>query len=234
MITSVFLDLDDTLLDFKKGEATALSMTLAKMGVAPTPEVVALYSAINQSQWELLEQGAITRDQVLHRRFDILFEKLGVRQDSHRVQAVYERLLGEQHDFIDGAPELLEALSGTYNLYLVSNGTASVQDPRLEAAGISHYFKKIFISERMGHDKPSREFFDLCFAAIPGLSPEACIIVGDSLTSDIRGGNNAGIRTCWFNPKGKPRREDVQVDYEISALSQLPGLLEQLSAAAVS
>lgn len=230
MITSVFFDLDDTLLDFKKAEAMALRNTLAQFGLNPTPETVALYSAINQSQWELLELGAITRDQLLHRRFDILFKKLGLHRDSRQVQQVYERRLGMGHDFIPGAPELLEQLSPSYDLYLVSNGTASVQDTRLESAGISRYFKGIFISQRVGHDKPSKAFFDHCFAAVPGLSPAQSLIVGDSLTSDIRGGNNAGMQTCWFNPSGKPRRSDIPVDYEITALNQLPTLLTSLSA----
>ena len=228
MVTAVFLDLDDTLLDFKQAEAVALRKTLTQLGIEPTAETVARYSAINQSQWELLERGELTRDQVLHRRFDILFETLGVRRDSHAVQAIYERQLAVGHYFIPGAPELLETLFPRYDLYLVSNGTATVQTGRLESAGISRYFKAIFLSELVGHNKPDKAFFDHCFAAASGLRRDQSIIVGDSLTSDILGGRNAGIRTCWFNPKGKPPRADIPADYEISALSQLPPLLGRL------
>ena len=93
-------------------------------------------------------------------------------------------------------------------------------------SGIAHYFQDIFISERIGADKPKKEFFDRCFARIPGFDRAQAMIIGDSLTSDIRGGNNAGIQTCWFNPKHKPRRPDIHVDYEIDALMELPQLLK--------
>lgn len=229
MITTLFFDLDDTLLDFKKAEAIALSRTLTEAGVTPTPEITALYSAINQSQWELLERGRITRPQLFTRRFDLLFQQLGLKLDSRRIQSLYVGFLGQGHYFIPGAEELLETLSGRYPMYLLSNGTASVQDSRLQSAGISRYFQDIFISERVGFHKPGTEFFDHCFAVIGGnLDRREVLMTGDSLTSDILGGNNAGIQTCWFNPKGKPRRADIPADYEISALSQLPELLERI------
>ncbi len=199
MLNTIFLDLDDTLLDFHRAEAAALSKTLEQLGIPPTAETVARYSAINAQQWRLLEEGKFTRDEILTRRFDIL----------------------------PGAEALLNTLAPRYALYLVSNGTAAVQAGRIASAGIAPYFKNIFISEEMGLHKPQREFFDACFAAIPGFHREEALIIGDSLTSDIRGGNNAGIRTCWFNPQGKPRMEGVHVDYEVSALSQIPPLLAQ-------
>lgn len=228
MITTLFFDLDDTLLDFKGGEAIAIRQTLAQAGIAPTDEMAALYSAINQSQWELLEEGKLTRDQVLLRRFDILFARLGVQGDSRKTQQVYEHLLAQQHSFLPGAQELLEALYPKYPLYLVSNGTATVQDQRLLDSDLGRFFRRVFISERVGADKPSKAFFDRCFAQIPNFTPDQGLIIGDSLTSDMRGGNNAGLHTCWFNPKGKPRRSDIPVEFEIRALGELLSLLEQL------
>lgn len=228
MLTTLFFDLDDTLLDFKGGESIAIRQTLAQAGIAPTDEMTALYSAINQSQWELLEEGKLTRDQVLLRRFDILFARLGIQGDSKKTQAVYENLLAQQHPFLPGALELLETLYPKYPLYLVSNGTATVQDQRLRDSDLSRFFQKIFISERVGADKPSKEFFDRCFAQIPGFSPDQGLIIGDSLTSDMRGGNNAGLHTCWFNPKKKPRRGDIPVAFEIRELSELLEILEQV------
>ena len=228
MLTTLFFDLDDTLLDFKGGESIAIRQTLAQAGIAPTDEMAALYSAINQSQWELLEEGKLTRDQVLLRRFDILFARLGIQGDSKKTQAVYENLLAQQHPFLPGALELLETLYPKYPLYLVSNGTAAVQDQRLRDSDLSRFFQKIFISERVGADKPSKEFFDRCFAQIPGFSPDQGLIIGDSLTSDMRGGINAGLHTCWFNPKKKPRRGDIPVEFEIRELSELLEILEQV------
>ena len=226
MLKTIFLDLDDTLLDFHKAEAAALARALTQLGVDPAPAVIARYSAINAQQWQLLEEGKFTRDEILTRRFDILFRELGVEVSSALARQTYEGFLGQGHAFIPGAEDLLKALARRYDLYLVSNGTAAVQAGRIASAGIAPYFKEIFISEAMGLHKPQREFFDACFAAIPGFCRQEALIIGDSLTSDIRGGNNAGIRTCWFNPQGKPRPADIHVDYEVSALSQIPPLLE--------
>lgn len=228
MITTLFFDLDDTLLDFKAGESAAIRQALAQSGVDPTPEIAALYSAINQSQWELLEEGKLTRDQVLLRRFDLLFERLGISGDSRRTLETYEALLAQQHPFLPGAQALLEELFPKYPMYLVSNGTATVQDQRLKDADLNRYFRRVFISQRVGCDKPQREFFLRCFAQIPDFTPDQGLIIGDSLTSDMRGGNNAGLHTCWFNPHRSPRRPDIPVEYEIAALSDLPALLRTI------
>lgn len=229
MIKYVLLDIDDTLLDFGKAEAAAIKKTFERIGIPATDEVIARYSEINNAQWSALEKGELTRQQVLVRRFDILFEELGIKGvPSEMAQASYEYLLGIGHYFIDGAVELLEALKDKYELYIVSNGTACVQDRRLASAGIAPYFKDIFISERIGADKPSREFFDRAFSRIEGFEREKAIIVGDRLSSDILGGINAGITTCWFNPKRLPPDPDIPADYEIHALDELPELLKNL------
>ncbi len=228
MLKTIFLDVDDTILDFHKAEAAAIRRTLESLGIDPAPETTALYSRINARQWELLEEGRLTRAQVLTRRFDLLFGELGVERSSREAQKTYERLLSQGHWFMPGAEALLETLSGRYDLYIVSNGTGTVQDGRIASAGIARYFRDIFISERIGFDKPRREFFDACFARIPDFDRSRAIIVGDSLTSDIRGGINAGILTCWYNPRGKQRREDIVPDLEISDLMQLPPLLESI------
>ena len=228
MLTTIFFDLDDTLLDFTKAEAEALRKALTEMGAPAEDAVLARYHVINQRQWELLEEGVLTREQVLTSRFAILFGELGLDRDPRETCDRYEGHLAEGHWFIPGAPELLAELVPRYSLYLASNGAAAVQHSRLESAGITPYFKGIFISEEMGADKPKRAFFDACFAAIPNFDRQTALIVGDSLTSDIRGGLNAGIRTCWFNRQDRPSRPDIQPDYTITALSQLPALLETL------
>lgn len=228
MIKYVLFDIDDTLLDFGKAEAAAISKTFERIGIPVTEALVRRYSEINDMQWQRLERGEISRAQVLTRRFDILFSELGLNIPSEMAQASYEYLLGVGHYFVDGAPELLEALKGKYELYIVSNGTANVQDRRLKSAGIIPYFKDIFISERIGFNKPSKEFFNACFERIPGFEKDMAIIVGDRLSSDILGGINAGVRTCWFNPKGEAPDPDIPANYEIRSLSQLPALLESI------
>ena len=228
MLTHIFFDLDNTLLDFDRGEAHALSRAFRQFGIDPTPAVLARYHDINLRQWELLEEGKLTKDQVLPRRFDLLFAELGVSCDSQAVCDLYESFLAEEHDFIPGALELLEALSPRYSLHLATNGASAVQRRRLADAGILTYFQNIFISEEVGFHKPSPAFFLACFAAIPGFDHTSALMVGDSLTSDIRGGRNAGLRTCWFDHLGRPYRPDILPDYTVAALDQLPALLDTL------
>ncbi len=228
MLKTVLFDLDDTILDFTRAEARALRRTLTEADAPADDIVLSRYHQINAAQWELLEEGVLTREQVLLGRFDIRVGELGLVRSAREVCDRYVGYLAEGHWFIPGAEALLEALAPRYELYLASNGAAEVQYKRLESAGITRYFRKIFISGELGADKPSPAFFEKCFAAIPGFSRKSAVMVGDSLTSDIRGGRDAGLRTCWFNPHGKPARADIVPDYEISALEQLPPLLETL------
>ena len=228
MVETIFLDLDDTILDFQAAERRAISETLRRFRMEPTAAVVARYHELNRQQWELLEEGKLTRPQVLIRRFQLLFAELGVEAAPQAVQAVYERELSQGHFFMPGAQALLETLAPRYGLYLATNGTPAVQAGRIESAGIARYFKNIFVSEAMGANKPSPAFFQACFDAIPGFDPAAAIVVGDSLTSDIRGALNAGLRSCWYNPRGLPPRPDIVPDHTIRDLSELPPLLERL------
>lgn len=228
MIRYVLFDVDDTLLDFGKAEAAAIRKTFERIGIPVTDELIRRYSEINAQQWSRFEKGEITREKLLTERFDILFSELGINVPSEMAQASYEYLLGIGHYFVDGAEELLEALKDKYELYIVSNGNASVQDRRLKSAGIIPYFKDIFISERVGFNKPSAEFFEACFEHIPGFEKDKAVIVGDRLSSDILGGINAGVKTCWFNPRGDAPDPDIPADYEIKHLSELPALLESI------
>lgn len=228
MLQTIFFDVDDTLLDFGRAEALALGKALNSMDVPVSDAILERYHVLNTAQWELLEEGKLTRDQVLTRRFELLFAELGLSRDSRETCDRYEGFLAQGHYFVPGAPELLAVLAPRYALYLASNGATAVQYSRLESAGILPYFRGVFISEEVGFDKPSPAFFERCFAAIPNFSRETAILVGDSLTSDIRGGRNVGLRTCWFNPQGKPPRSDIPADYEIADLACLPPLLATL------
>ena len=227
MLEFLLIDLDDTILDFQKAEHIALRNTLRAFGVEPTDETCELYSRINRACWEALERGEMTRPQVAVGRFAELFAKVGVTADAADCNRYYWEQLSIGHYFLPGAEETLKELACRYRLYIASNGTKSVQQPRLESAGIGKYFADIFISEDLGADKPSKVFFDRSFARIPGFDPAKAMIVGDSLTSDIRGGINAGIATCWVNPNKKASGA-IRPDYEIESLSQLPALLKTL------
>ncbi len=227
MIKNVFLDLDDTLLDFKRAESQAIRNTLAKLGIEPTDETVSLYSRINKSCWEKLELGLYTRDEVLYTRFNMLFGRLSISGDAHATQRIYEYELSLGAYFLDGAEELLDSLYGKYRLYLATNGIMAVQKRRIESSGIGKYFDKIFVSERIGYNKPDKRFFDACFAEIEGFKKEETVIVGDSLTSDIKGGINAGIKTVYFNPLCKENSTGITPDCEIHSLGELAEMLER-------
>ncbi len=229
MIKNILFDLDDTLLDFKMAERVALIKALNELGVYVDDYIVSQYSKYNISQWKRLELGEITREQVKVNRFKLLFDELKLDVSPERATALYEDNLCIGHYFIDGAPEVLEALYEQYNLYLVSNGAKRVQDSRLGSAGISKYFKGIFISEIVGYEKPNREFFDYCFSKIRNFKREETIIIGDSLSSDIKGGINAGIKTVWFNHRGDDNSNDITPDYVINDLSEIKALLDRLN-----
>lgn len=224
----LLLDLDDTILDFHKAERIAIAKTIRDFGVEPTEEVLSRYHVINKWHWEQLELGKLTRAEVLENRFGMLFEELGVAADKTACARAYEKNLSIGHYFLPGAEEAVEYLSKHYRLYLVSNGTASVQKGRMTSANLYRFFEKVFVSQEIGHNKPSLAYFEACFREIPNFEREKAIIVGDSLTSDIKGGINAGIATCWVNPAHLPARADIPADYEIEALHQLPKLLESI------
>ena len=230
MIRNVLFDLDDTLFDFHKAEKIALTKTLVHFGIDPTEETLALYSTINAAHWKRLELGEISREEVKVGRYRELFKTIGVECDPVKATAYYESMLAIGHYFMPGAPELLEELYGKYRLYIVSNGTAKVQEGRIGSSGIAKYMDGIFISQVLGANKPDKQFFEICFAEILDFSLSETVIIGDSLSSDIKGGINAGITTVWFNPKGIENDNDIKPDYTIKELSEVPGLLSQISA----
>ena len=229
MVEFLFLDLDDTILDFHKAEKIALTKTLRSFGLEPDDRILARYSEINIAHWQRLERKELTRQQVVVGRFDVFFREQGVFADPEQVALCYEDNLSIGHYFLPGAEEALKRLSKKYKLYLASNGTAKVQAGRLASANIGHYFQKIFVSQEIGADKPDILYFEGCAKQIPGFDPQKAMIVGDSLTSDIQGGINVGMKTVWVNPQHKSYPEHIVPDYQIESLSQLEELLNTIA-----
>ena len=227
MIEFLFLDLDDTILDFHKAERLAIAKTFRSFGLEPTEQVLQQYHEINIMHWQMLERGEITRDQVLVNRFGVLFERKGIRADPVLCARTYEKNLGIGHYFLPGAEEAVKTLHKKYRMFLASNGTAAVQHSRLTSAGLYPYFEKVFISQKLGFNKPSKAYFDACYRDIPDFDPSKAIMVGDSLTSDIQGGKNGGLRTVWVNPAHRDCGSIVP-DFQIDSITQLPALLETL------
>lgn len=223
----LFLDLDNTILDFHKAEYYALGKTLSHFGLEPTDYVRGRYSVINRAHWDMLERMEITRDQVLVGRYEVLLKEFGLRVDSVECARFYEHCIThDDHYFLPGADTALAELSKNYKLYLATNGTLEMQHGKLKNLGIKPYFEKLFISEELGTDKPDVKFFEGAFAQIPGFDKCRALMVGDSLGADISGGIAAGIDTCWINPDQKPG--DLQPTYQLRSLAQLPGLLKSL------
>ncbi len=219
MIKNILFDLDDTIFDFKKSEAVAISNTLSELGAVPSAFIIKRYSEINDSMWKQLEKGTLTREQILVMRFAVLFEEFGIQANPAETRKIYEKHLSSGHFFIDGALDVIKKLYKKYNLYIVSNGTATVQKGRLESSGIEKYFKKIFISQNIGYNKPDIRFFKKVFEQIENFRSDEIIIVGDSLTSDIQGGINAGIKTVWYCPNGSP--DTSPADFVIRNLDEI-------------
>lgn len=227
MIDILLWDVDGTLLDFLAAERNALRACFAAFGLgACTDEMIGRYSVINQQHWRRLERGEITRAQTLYGRFAEFFRKEGIGcRDVDAFNLEYQKRLGDTVVFFDQADRLIASLRGRVRQYAVTNGTREAQMRKLTRSGLDALFDGVFISELVGADKPSVEFFDAVFREIGPVDRARVMIVGDSLTSDIRGGNNAGVRTCWYNPQGLPAPADLHIDAEIQNLNEIVTIL---------
>lgn len=217
----VLLDADNTLFDFYRAEREALCDALLKMGVTPTEEMIPTYSAINEALWKRLERGEVTKTDLRELRFVEFCKRFALSLDVPKLATMYTDALSQKSYLLPGAMEVCRTLSRHCRLYIITNGVSSVQRGRFEPALIRPYIRELFISEEIGFEKPRREYFDAVAAAIPDFLPEKTLVVGDSLTSDIRGGISAGLDTCWFNPSGKPVPSDLPITYVIRTPEEL-------------
>jgi 2-haloacid dehalogenase len=222
---TLLFDADNTLFDFRACEKEALRLAFLRYGYPLNQDISEIYERINLGLWAQFEKGLIDRNTVIYSRFGKLFKEIGIQDDGIRFEDDYQELLGMQHFFIEDAFEVIQELYKSFDLYIVTNGVTATQLRRLKESGVDRYMKKIFVSEETGYQKPMKEYFDYCFARIDHFKPEEAIIIGDSLSSDIKGGNNAGIATCWFNPDKLENPTKIKVDYEIRRLKDLYEIL---------
>lgn len=226
---TVFWDLDQTLLNFDLSMDHAIRKVFERFGLEINDEIVARYDEINRSYWNRLELGEITKEEVKTGRFRTLFEELGIQNVLPEEMApAYQKELGSVFFYMEGAKELVSLLREKgYRQYIVTNGVNATQENKMKLSGLDQIMDGVFVSELIGYPKPMKEFFDGCFAALPDVDREECILVGDSLSSDMRGACNAGIAGCWFNPQEKQKDIDVKTDYEIRRLEEVLTILEE-------
>lgn len=219
----ILWDIDGTLLSFQKAERNAIRSCFSDFSMGPcSDEMIACYSKINTGYWRRLERGEVTRQQVQYGRFQEFFACYGL--DVGLVEPFhlrYQHYLGDFVFFNDGAREVVEGLRKQISQYAVTNGTKTVQERKLRKSGLDKLLDGVFISEDVGAEKPMIGFFQTVFSKIGSYKKEEILIVGDSLTSDMQGGVNAGIKTCWYNPDGSENSSNLPLDYEIKQLNEI-------------
>lgn len=227
MIKTLLWDIDGTLLNFEKSENYAIKKCFEIFEIGEcTDEMICRYSLINRKYWEMLERGEITKPEVLHDRFVEFFSSEGIvfeRIDDFNAE--YQVRLGDKAFFCENALETVTALKGKVRQYAVTNGTIVAQSRKLSLSGLDKIFDDVFISDKIGFEKPSLEFFDAVQEKIGKFMPGEVMIIGDSLTSDIRGGINAGILCCWYNPMNHENKTSLKIDYEIKDIAEILNLI---------
>lgn len=220
--STLLWDLDGTLLDFLYSQRIAVRQCFERLGRTVTDEMIARYSQINDNYWKRLELGEVTREELLTGRFGTLFAEYRIEGiDAAAFSQAYQEALGNVYCYIDHSIEICRALKGEVKQYVVTNGTSSTQRSKMERSGLCDVMDGLFISEEIGTPKPQRGFFDYCLERIIEQDKTRILIVGDSLTSDIKGGVQAGIATCWFNAGGEANTSEYCPDYEIEDLHQI-------------
>lgn len=223
--TTLFFDLDNTLLDFSKSEYNAIRNVMDMNGLSFTDSAAVLYSNINRSFWEAFERGEIPREAIFTGRFYKFIEELGAAADAEKMSSDYFDCLAAGHELICGAKEILQWIKECgIRVFVTTNGIARTQHRRICESGLSKLFDGVFISEEVGFQKPAPEYFEYVLSNIPPVSRREVLVIGDSQSSDILGGINSGLDTCWYNPKrifGK-----YASDYVIYSLHELKNILE--------
>ena len=223
--TYVLFDADETLLDFERAEREALTEALTRFGIPCDENVIELYSGINASLWKKLERREIEKSRLRVLRFELLRDALGFDADPTEVAFAYTDSLSKQSFLLAGAINICQKLAEHCKLYIVTNGLKDVQRGRLGGSGLPPYFEGVFVSEDVGFEKPDARYFEAVAERISGFNKKDAIIVGDSLSSDIKGGIGFGIDTCWFNPKGKEKPTDMNITYTVKNLSELEDII---------
>lgn len=221
-IKAILYDVDGTLLDFEIQEEVALSYCFKKYNLGElSEEKLELYKRINLGYWEMFENNLITKEKLVVKRFEDYLEALGVKLDAEEVNDTYFSKLGDTIVFKDNSYELVKSLKGKIKQYVVTNGAIRVQKTKLAKSGFDKLMDDVFISDEVGYQKPRKEFFDAIKNRLGDIANDEILIVGDSLTSDMKLADNCNLISCFYNPKKKDYKVDFKIDYEISDLNEV-------------
>ena len=225
----LLFDLDHTLLDFDAAEDVALTQLLKEEGVEDIQAYKDYYVPMNKSLWKDLELKKIRKQELVNTRFSKLFSHFGIEKDGVYLAERYQFYLAQQGQVFSGAMELLDSLIDRgYELYAATNGITTIQTGRMAQSGLASYFNQVFISEQLQTQKPDALFYEKIGQQIAGFSKEKTLMIGDSLTADIQGGNNAGIDTIWYNPHHLENHTQAQPTYEVDSYQALLEFLDKL------
>ena len=225
----LLFDLDHTLLDFDTAEDVALTQLLKEEGVADIQAYKDYYVPMNKSLWKDLELKKITKQELVNTRFSKMFSHFGIEKDGVYLSERYQFYLAQQGQVFSGAMELIDSIiDRSYELYAATNGITTIQTGRMTQSGLAPYFNQVFISEQLQTQKPDALFYEKIGQQIAGYSKEKTLMIGDSLTADIQGGNNAGIDTIWYNPHHLENKTQAQPTYEVDSYQDLLDCLDKL------
>ena len=219
-IRALLMDIDDTLFDFQTSSRNALSIAFRALNLPFTPEMWAHYRELDAEFWQRFERGEITKEALYVERFRVFFAEYGLEADPAAFNTAYFCELGAQRNFMPHCEQALRQLHAQYKIFIVTNGNTEIQKRRIAASGMAQYFDRVFISEQMGCTKPDKLFYDIGEAY-----RTQSIMIGDSFSSDMQGGRNAGIPTCLY---GRAEPEEPLCDYAVTDLLELPALLASL------
>ena len=224
-ITTIFMDVDDTLLDFKECAREDVRNCCLKNGITYSDDLFDFFLNRNVILWKRIEDGLLTVDELHRTRWAGIFHDYGIEADGPAFENDFIAGLRETSVPVEGAHEAMKYLHSKYQVYVVSNASNLQQTTRLRKAGLMQYVDGVFGSLDIGFIKPSREYFDYCFSQLDGTTPQQTVIIGDSLNADISGGIAYGLHTIWFNIRNVEPSDSTFPDYTIYSLSELGSLL---------
>lgn len=224
-IKVILLDIDNTILDFNKSAKKAVEIAFNICGLEYNDNTFNVFIEQNDKLWQKIERGELTRQELHKIRFQTIFNVLGIKGDGEKTEIEFRKALFNIAEPVDGALEIVKYLSSKYKVYSASNAIYNQQINRLNIAGMFKYFSGFFVSEIIGHQKPTKEFFDYCFKNLNGIKKEQAIMIGDSLTADILGAKNYGIKSVWFNRKAQKNVQKITPDFTVDNLEQIKNIL---------